>query len=377
MLYVVSPFESALEARGTRNLKLAALASAAIDVTLITTNFSHQSKRIVHAEKETGDQTYRTVVLGTIPYRANLSIRRALNHWYTAFKIYFYLRGRIVPGDKVVVSTIPPEVLFLISLLPKVFDFYVDVRDTWPDAFPLSGTLRYCFAKYCDLLYRSSLTTARKAFYVAPSFKGWLDRYGFDTNAAFFVPLGYDQSRWVSADRHDPRVDHQFLNLVYVGYLESQFDLTSVIQAVNSTPNVALHVVGSGSRLDQYVRLSTTDRIHFYGALSPSQAASVVASCDLGVLPVVGHAQMPNKLFDYIGARLPVLCIGQCDSAALVAEHNIGFAVSADATADEIRACLDRDLVAKKRDGYDELRVDFSKEAIYPNLVNLMELART
>ena len=47
---------------------------------------------------------------------------------------------------------------------------------------------------------------------------------------------------------------------------------------------------------------------------------------DIGVLPMISSS-IPNKIFDYIAAYLPILVLGNSDSALFVKDQSIGWNV--------------------------------------------------
>lgn len=366
MIYIVSPFENELEGRGTRNVALANKFSSDQKVMLITSNFSHQLK--INRTKDdilkriTGK--YDITVLTVPPYKKNLSLLRFITHWVFAFKLCFFLLLNSNSSDKVLVSSIPPEVLFLLSLTKVIVRFKVvlDVRDIWPDAFPIKKSIIYkFFSLYCGILLFLSRKLPNSITYVAPSFQNWIQRY-FNNIPSVFVPLGYDASRWNINTSYCKFNSDNKIHLVYVGYLESQFPLDSIIQLVAASDSLILHVVGDGSYKTHYSNISNNNII-FYGSLPASEASEIVFKSDIGVLPIKHGAQMPNKLFDYIGAGLPILAVGKSDSSEFVINHNIGWFCCFDdvVSVSNVDFCD----INKKKLNIELIRCKFSKDCLY------------
>lgn len=139
--------------------------------------------------------------------------------------------------------------------------------------------------------------------------------------------MGFDSERWGTPRQSEYKLGDS-ITIVYIGYLESQFDLTDIIRCVLLNEKIKLTVVGDGSKLKQYQYLASgCDRVSFTGYLSPSEAVAVLSEADIGVLPIKFSAQMPNKLFDYLGANLPILCIGFTDSSIFVTSNGLGWVV--------------------------------------------------
>ena len=376
MIYIISPFESIAEGRGTRNIVLANLLSKENnkDVTFLTTSFSHQNKKKHNlVDFKVSDQSFQTIIMDVIPYKKNLSVTRFLTHFVVAVKIMQYLKNNIKEGDIVIASSIPPEVIYMIAKVKEKINFKIilDVRDIWPEAFPITGVLKTVFNKYCDFFYKSISKKIDSFVYVAPSFKRWINKYT-DENNTLFLPLGYDQNRWCPKPYNHNQYD--VIKLVYIGYLESQFDLTNIIRAIsNRVERFHLTIIGSGSKECLYRSLTASKNITYTGSLSQEESANIVCDNHIGILPIAGTAHFPNKLFDYIGAAIPIIGIGDSDSSKFIDKHSIGWV--SDFQIINIEKTLDSvDLLSiqQKKENISFLRERFSKNTIYSNYIDLI-----
>jgi glycosyltransferase involved in cell wall biosynthesis len=378
VIYIISPFENDVESRGTRNLYLYNLLIEGDQCELITSNFSHQNKKTIDDALFCYSK-YKYKVIDVPIYKKNLSIKRFLTHQVFAVKTLMYLLKRLKRNDYIVISSIPPESIFLISILRffKKFHLHVDVRDIWPDAFPGKGLVKLLFVKYCTLLYFPLRFTVDTVSYVSPSFKRiWISRF-LKNQKCEFIPLGYDADRWDSIIPTKGNVDVSKLKLVYIGYLQSQFSLDEIISAVNNMSSIELHVVGDGERRGDYESIAS-DNIFFHGNLSLESSAKIVKSCDIGVLPIKGNAQMPNKIFDFLGAGIPVVSLGDNDSTNFIVKNNIGWVCQFDVA--EIQVLLESityNDFSLKKENIDITRLRYSKGYLYNKFVKLMEVTKT
>lgn len=375
-LHIISPYESPAEARGTRNIFLSKLCGK--QSTLVCTRFSHGKKKLLPKKEFSYNYPYLLRTIPTITYKKNLSIRRMLAHWVTAFFVFIYLAGNAKRGDKVLLSSIPPEVLLLSLFVAKIkkIDCVIDVRDIWPDAFPLTGLIGKLFYRYCNILYKCAFRLkACKFIYVAPSFKNWIENKCPNKNIIDmrFGPLGYDKNRWaLSAVKSNEWLQKKRIRLVYVGYLESQFDITDIIASVRKNDNYELLIIGNGSRKKDYEHMASNNkRITFLGLLSPDEVAQKLTECHVGILPISQTAQMPNKLFDYLGSKLPVLTIGDSDSAKFVLEKGIGWSCNfSTAEVVGILSSINMNEINEKYLKLVDLGDVYSKENNYVGLMN-------
>jgi len=376
--HIISPYESPAEGRGTRNIYYARIIGD--NCNFVCTRFSHGRKKLLPAAEFLKNDDINIKLLPTIIYHDNLSIKRMIAHWCTALSVAWYLLTNTNRNDTVIVSSIPPEVLLMATLsqLFKRFNLSVDVRDIWPEAFPLSGLKGRFFQVYCNAIYSMAFKlTAKKFIHVAPSFKNWIDERVPSNKIIgnYFGYLGYDLSRWQSIQKksYDWLQDDQ-LKLVYVGYLESQFDISDIIKYVVGNNKYELTIIGNGSKLDYYKSLANdSDNINFAGLLSPQDVVNVMSDKHIGILPITKTAQMPNKLFDYIGACIPVLCIGNSDSSEFVQSNEIGWGVNwGISNIASVLDNIDAKEISAKYDNLFALKDKYSKDYSYPKLVDFI-----
>jgi glycosyltransferase involved in cell wall biosynthesis len=112
---------------------------------------------------------------------------------------------------------------------------------------------------------------------------------------------------------------HRRLSLVYLGLLEKARGVGIVLDAVAHcrAKGIALDLVliGEGrARADfeaQAAALELSDSVHFRGYVPYAEALAAVARADVGLIPHFANESwnttIPNKLFDYMAAGLPVL----------------------------------------------------------------------
>ncbi|QOQ69297.1 glycosyltransferase family 4 protein [Photobacterium damselae] len=370
MIYIISPFENDFESRGTRNLSLyKRLIGNGESVKFITSNFSHQNKNKVSHDDFSKDINYK--IIDVIPYNRNLSVKRFLTHIDFSIKLYLYLYKVIQNGDKIIVSSIPPEMIFVLTLLKgnKDIEITLDVRDIWPDALPLGGLKKKLFKLYCNFFYSRCDSHVDNITYVAESFKyKWINKYCPSHNG-FFLPLGYDDLRW---GRDSSKKNRNNLKFVYIGYLQSQFPLKEIIESVNDKDGFELHIIGDGENKRKYEEISSKNII-FHGNQPLDKAAELVSNSDVGILPISGNAQMPNKLFDYLGAALPILSIGDTDSSRFVIDNNIGWTSGFNVAELESIIADIKDNIEEKEFNVKSIRSKYSKEKLYDKFVNILK----
>jgi glycosyltransferase involved in cell wall biosynthesis len=127
------------------------------------------------------------------------------------------------------------------------------------------------------------------------------------------------------------------LEMVYLGLLETARGVSTAIDAValcreRGIP-VTFSVVGDGrARASFEARAAAlglgADRIRFHGFLPYEEALEIVARADVGLIPHMANESwnttIPNKLFDYMAAGLPVLASDALPTRRVIEQTGCG-----------------------------------------------------
>jgi len=133
------------------------------------------------------------------------------------------------------------------------------------------------------------------------------------------------------------------LTLVYLGFINEYRGLDLLLDAIaamdaNGAADVHLAIAGEGPHRAQLEtrceRLGIEDHVTFVGWVDPSQAPAFLAAGDVGVIPHVVTPlttyTVPNKLFDYMRAGLPVLATDMDPVRRIVTEEDCGVILPRD-----------------------------------------------
>jgi glycosyltransferase involved in cell wall biosynthesis len=123
---------------------------------------------------------------------------------------------------------------------------------------------------------------------------------------------------------------------LYVGALTTGRGLELSIMALSRVEDARLRLVGPArpAYLEQLVELArtegVTDRVEFAGAVSPDELLEAIREASVGlalIQPICLSYRMslPNKVFEYVAAGLPVLGSELPAIGELVNEHRIGL----------------------------------------------------
>jgi glycogen(starch) synthase len=126
--------------------------------------------------------------------------------------------------------------------------------------------------------------------------------------------------------------------LAYVGGLMPGRGLEQAIDALALLHGVRLRAIGPGARgyrqglIDRAARLGVADRLELCDPVLPAELVGELAGADVGlclIQPVCRSyaLALPNKLFEYVAAGLPVLCSDLPVMADVVREARLGEVV--------------------------------------------------
>lgn len=123
--------------------------------------------------------------------------------------------------------------------------------------------------------------------------------------------------------------------IIYQGALNIGRGLELMIEAMQYVDNAIFIVAGTGD-IDQELRtmvneMGLTGKVKFKGRLLPEQLFPITDSCDIGIsleedLGLNYRYALPNKIFDYIQSRVPVLCSALPEMSRIVRTYGVGIA---------------------------------------------------
>lgn len=129
------------------------------------------------------------------------------------------------------------------------------------------------------------------------------------------------------------------LRIVYVGFLTELRGLDLLVEAVaryiekgNAKTSIQVDIVGKGATKEKLITLTKTldieESVRVHGWLSHDEVNRLMANANVGALTyrVCGHWNhtIPNKIFDYMLAGLPVLATAVLPIQRIVREVNCG-----------------------------------------------------
>ena len=125
---------------------------------------------------------------------------------------------------------------------------------------------------------------------------------------------------------------------VYIGLVVTGRGIEQTIEALAAAPGLQLRLIGRGS--DEYraelerlaAEIGVGDRVHYTPPVEPTEVVRAIAGADIGlalIQPIClsNVLSLPNKLFEYTAAGLPVIASDLPVLGALVRDEQIGEVV--------------------------------------------------
>ncbi len=125
--------------------------------------------------------------------------------------------------------------------------------------------------------------------------------------------------------------------IIYQGALNMGRGLELMIEAMRFLEGAKLLLVGIGDIEADLKRKvaegGLADRVDFVGRLNPGDLIPLTVKADLGIsleedLGLNYRYSLPNKLFDYIQCRIPVLCSALPEMARIVESYGVGVSTA-------------------------------------------------
>lgn len=186
-----------------------------------------------------------------------------------------------------------------------------------------------------------------------------------------------------SYSREELNVDREHLLLILQGTgINIDRGGEELIEAIRMTENVSLFVIGSGDVLpvlrEKVRSFNISDRVRFIPKLRWEVLMRYTRSADAGLsldkdTNLNYRFSLPNKLFDYISAGIPVIAGNLPEVSKIILDYGCGLIIP-DINANEIAGVLKN--LSGNRESLNELKRNAQKASEYLNWKNESERVR-
>ncbi|HMB00277.1 MAG TPA: glycosyltransferase family 4 protein, partial [Spirochaetota bacterium] len=279
-------------------------------------------------------------------YNANSYLQRIKSLFAFPWKLFFYNIKSIVKDDDIqaVVSSSPS----LLSSMPAIkwskklkTRFIFEVRDIWPMSLAeLSGVSnRNPFILFLKYIEKRSYKKADKVFSVLSNAQQYMTANGMTPDKFIYIPNGVDKL----SSAADPFLikktifNHKFI-IGYAGSIGVANNLSNLISAakiLQQNNNIHFVIIGDGPRKTEIQQQAAgMDNVSFLPPVPKNQIQTYLRQFSAGYLglkkgKMFAYGISPNKLFDYMLAKLPVLLTVNTKNN-IIAKASCGLLVSPD-----------------------------------------------
>jgi glycosyltransferase involved in cell wall biosynthesis len=337
------------------------------EVTWWTSNFAHHFKKFRSDDWLDVDawDNFRIRLVPTTGYRKNIGVGRVVRD--AVFALRTYRRGRTEPRpDLIIHSESPLTFGFAGQRLadhhgcPSIYH----QMDLWPelivDAVPsrfrslAEMALWPVYAVRKRTYGRLSAATALAKPYLDAVLKE-APELRLKPNAVIYNGIDVPAFRAkmhsieVPASRFPPKREGD-LWAVFAGSLGPSYDIGVMCDVARSLAamgsSIRIVIAGDGP-LRHLVEATSRGEtgaanLHYVGQLSPVELAALYSRCDIGLCAysASSNVEMPDKIYDYTAAGLPVLVSLRGEVADVVADNRIGLSYQGGSSEDLLRKLL-------------------------------------
>jgi glycosyltransferase involved in cell wall biosynthesis len=169
--------------------------------------------------------------------------------------------------------------------------------------------------------------------------------------------------------------------IIYQGAVNIGRGLELMIDTMEFLDNCILVIIGNGDLYeDLTLKVKNNNKIHFLGKISPKELHKLTPLANLGIsieedLGLNYRFALPNKIFDYIQAEVPILVSDLPEMKQVVQNYNVGEVVkkrNPKELALQIEQILKRDFSTELKGAKKELVWENQEEKLLTIFNNLM-----
>ena len=365
-----------------------------------TTTFDHQKKEYIFNENTEvciNENLKRVYLHSKTKYKKNISLERIFNHNEVAKDFKVSLSKYDLPD--IIFCSFPTIDLAYISVkfgLQNNIPTIVDVRDLWPDIFLnpfpfiLKPFIRFALFSY----FTKTKYIFKNAYGITGVSKQYLNfglNYGqreiSERDKVF--PLGFDsegKSKIIINDKDFTQlnINSKYFNIWFVGTFGRTYDLSTVIKVARklekTNPNIKFIFTGDGENMDLWKKESIfLNNIIFTGWVGKNELHYISSKSHIGLMAYSKGAPqgLPNKIFEYMSAGLPILSSLQTETKELISNEKIGISYIPNNPNDlllKLKTLINNEelLSEMQHNSINTFRGKFESEIIYENLIKFL-----
>lgn len=321
------------------------------EVKWISSDFNHWLHKKRNPQMIPDTFRNKIVLIPTIPYYNNISIKRYISHLFLSLNTYFYIKKLKIKPD-IILCVGPVELNYLISKYSNRNNIrlIIDILDLWPDLF-FNIIPKYLsfFKKIISLPFikisELSLKYAHEVTAVSRTYMEWAikrsGRSDFE-NFSFFY-LG-NNSYLKSYNINKNRI---LLRCLFAGQFGFNYDIETIVEVAirfnkEEINDIEFILAGDGYKKKKMLNLIRgLKNIKILNWINYKKLQRIGYHCHIGLNCYIKNAtqSVPTKLFDYMSMGLFILNSLRGEASELIYNYEIGVNYEAENT-DSLYICL-------------------------------------
>ena len=274
--------------------------------------------------------------------------------------------------------------------------FFFEIRDLWPQVIVDMGKLNqyHPITQAMRLLEKYLYRAADKIIVLAEGSKNYLiGKRGIKEPKILCLPNGVHLNNfYYKEDRDVLRKLYDFtkFTLIYTGAHGPANALDTILRTADKlkeNKKIEIVLVGDGILKEKLLKQSKEMKLNNVRFLEPvpkDEIPGILTAADAAIITlkkvkVFSYGVSPNKLFDYMAARKPIICAVEGEMAEKINKIGCGISTIAEDEKSMAEAIislinLPQDELKKMGDnGYKEIKKNYSREKLAQRLISLIE----
>lgn len=264
---------------------------------------------------------------------------------YSTFLFFAFFKAIKIKKADIVLASSPPIFVGMLGYFIAKFKgskFVFEVRDPWPDAIVHFNVLKS--KRIIKSLYQLENFLYRKAdllIVISPGIKKLLESKGVTADKIKVITNAYDLEIFEAARKKNYQKtasSNEITNVIYAGSLGEINELPALIavaEILKAYSNIKFSFIGAGKlekELKNLIVSKKLENVSVLCAVSKKKIPEVLFAADIAILAsppgLYSEIGLYNKLFDYLGAGLPVVAAARGDMEEILTKSGAGIVVA-------------------------------------------------
>ena len=227
---------------------------------------------------------------------------------------------KIKNHDLVIVSS-PPLFCGVIGLILKKcksIEFWLDVRDIWPESALVLNQIKKNWIYFLGKKLESTIYNSAKGFiFPVPGFKKYFNR---EFNNQLKKPMfdlinGISDDFIISTKEKDEKPDKRF-TVLYSGNMGLSQGLEIIIEVAGLLKKypIDFRLIGNGvcnNKLKKLAKIKKIDNVFFHNSINRFELIKWIKKSSICLVPLINHplfrSALPSKMFEYMACGRPMI----------------------------------------------------------------------